>query len=178
MIQNLFHRASLLRPISSTQTMIPTSLGSVCLSSPAHPQRETEHVLTWKLISFCTEDDSPYPEVRSAVANYDDPSMPVNTLRAWLLGIIWAMIIPGVNEFYYFRYPSIMVGGVGLPFGPCPLWSEIVNLCLQIVAQLVSFPIGRAWARWVPNVKILGVSLNPGIFTIKEHVRVHPPRLR
>ena len=40
--------------------------------------------------------------------------MPVNTLRAWLLGIIWAMIIPGVNEFYYFRYPSIMVGGVGV----------------------------------------------------------------
>ncbi|KAJ8488073.1 hypothetical protein ONZ51_g3778 [Trametes cubensis] len=108
------------------------------------PNYDTD--ITW------LEDDSPYPEVRSAVANYDDPSMPVNTLRAWLLGIIWAMIIPGVNEFYYFRYPSIMVGG--------------------IVAQLVSFPIGRAWARWVPNVKILGVSLNPGIFTIKEHVLI------
>lgn len=60
-----------------------------------------------------TEDDSPYPEVRSAVANFDDPSMPVNTLRAWVLGLFWAIIIPGVNEFYYFRYPSIMVTGVG-----------------------------------------------------------------
>ena len=58
------------------------------------------------------EDDSPYPEVRSAVANYDDPSMPVTTLRAWTLGILWAIILPGINEFYYFRYPSIMVTGV------------------------------------------------------------------
>ena len=58
------------------------------------------------------EDDSPYPEVRSAVANFDDPSMPVNTLRAWFLGILWAVIIPGINEFYYFRYPSLVVSSV------------------------------------------------------------------
>ncbi|OJT15535.1 Sexual differentiation process protein isp4 [Trametes pubescens] len=108
------------------------------------PNYDTD--ITW------LEDDSPYPEVRSAVANYDDPSMPVNTLRAWVLGIFWAIIIPGVNEFYYFRYPSIMVTG--------------------IVAQLVSFPMGRAWARWMPAVKIFGVSLNPGLFTIKEHVLI------
>ncbi|KAI0646036.1 OPT oligopeptide transporter [Trametes meyenii] len=108
------------------------------------PNYDTD--ITW------LEDDSPYPEVRSAVANYDDPSMPVNTLRAWLLGILWAIIIPGVNEFYYFRYPSIMVGG--------------------IVAQLVTFPLGRAWARWVPSLKLFGVSLNPGLFTIKEHVLI------
>ncbi|KAJ7759491.1 hypothetical protein B0H16DRAFT_1313342, partial [Mycena metata] len=31
------------------------------------------------------EDDSPYPEVRSAVANTDDPAIPVATLRAWTL---------------------------------------------------------------------------------------------
>ncbi|TBU44627.1 OPT oligopeptide transporter [Dichomitus squalens] len=98
------------------------------------------------------EDDSPYPEVRSAVANYDDQSMPINTLRAWVLGILWAIIIPGVNEFYYFRYPSIMVTG--------------------IVAQLISFPLGRAWARWIPQWKVFGMALNPGMFTIKEHVLI------
>ena len=32
-------------------------------------------------LSHATEDESPYPEVRSAVANTDDPDMPVNTLR-------------------------------------------------------------------------------------------------
>ena len=58
------------------------------------------------------DDDSPYPEVRSAVANTDDPSIPVNTLRAWVLGIIWAIILPGINQFFYFRYPAVTVTSV------------------------------------------------------------------
>lgn len=28
----------------------------------------------------------------------------------------------------------------------------------------------RLWARFVPQIKIFGLSLNPGPFTIKEHV--------
>lgn len=43
---------------------------------------------------------------------------------------------------------------------------------IQIVAQLISFPIGRAWARWVPNVKVFGIPLNPGPFNVKEHVLI------
>lgn len=38
------------------------------------------------------------------------------------------------------------------------------------MAQLVSFPIMRLWARVVPRVKIFGIQLNPGPFNIKEHV--------
>ncbi|CAL1710742.1 unnamed protein product [Somion occarium] len=96
------------------------------------------------------ENDSPYPEVRSAVANFDDPEMPVCTVRAWVIGICWAVVLPGVNQFFYLRYPTIMVG--------------------PIVAQLLTFPMGRLWARFMPRVKVLGRSLNPGPFTIKEHV--------
>ncbi|KAK7689482.1 hypothetical protein QCA50_007274 [Cerrena zonata] len=96
------------------------------------------------------ENDSPYPEVRSAVANFDDPEMPVNTLRAWIIGIIWAMVLPGVNQFFYLRYPTIMVSNT--------------------VAQLLTFPMGRLWARFMPSIRIWGYSLNPGPFTIKEHV--------
>ncbi|KAH7920260.1 OPT oligopeptide transporter [Leucogyrophana mollusca] len=103
-------------------------------------------------IAGILEDDSPYPEVRSAVANTDDPSMPVSTLRSWTMGLIWAIIIPGINQFFYLRYPAIQITGV--------------------VAQLLSFPIGRAWARFVPDLKIFGVSINPGPFTIKEHVLI------
>jgi len=58
------------------------------------------------------EDDSPYPEVRSAVANFDDPEMPASTLRAWILGIFWAILLPGMNQFFFFRYPSVSIGGV------------------------------------------------------------------
>ncbi|KAF5375910.1 hypothetical protein D9615_008169 [Tricholomella constricta] len=98
------------------------------------------------------EDDSPYPEVRSAVANTDDPDIPVSTIRSWVLGVMWAILVPGLNQFFFFRYPSVTVTG--------------------IVAQLLVFPLGRAWARVMPNVKIFGVSLNPGPFSIKEHVLI------
>ena len=58
------------------------------------------------------EDDSPYPEVRSAVANTDDPTMPVSTIRSWVIGLVFAIIMSGLNQFFFFRYPSVTVGGV------------------------------------------------------------------
>ncbi|KAG2148954.1 OPT oligopeptide transporter [Suillus clintonianus] len=103
-------------------------------------------------ITGVLEDDSPYPEVRSAVSNTDDMSIPTSTLRAWAMGFFWVLIIPGLNQFYFFRYPSVNITG--------------------IVAQLLSFPMGRLWAAVVPNISIFGVRLNPGPFSIKEHVLV------
>jgi hypothetical protein len=64
------------------------------------------------------EDESPYPEVRAAVANTDDPTMPSSTLRAWVVGLFWAVLIPGVNQFFAFRYPSVGVGEVCETFSP------------------------------------------------------------
>ncbi len=36
--------------------------------------------------------------------------------------------------------------------------------------QLLTFPVCKAWARYVPNVTLFGLEINPGPFTIKEHV--------
>lgn len=33
-------------------------------------------------------DTSPFPQVRAVVPETDDPGMPVNTFRAWFLGIV------------------------------------------------------------------------------------------
>ena len=38
----------------------------------------------------------------------------VNTLRAWVIGLFWAIVLPGVNQFFFFRYPTVTVGGVCL----------------------------------------------------------------
>jgi hypothetical protein len=55
---------------------------------------------------------------------------------------------------------------------PNPLltWSRISDY--QYLPLLVSFPIGKLWAIYVPNVTLFGVELNPGPFTIKEHVLI------
>ena len=78
--------------------------------------------------------------------------MPVSTLRAWVLGMIWSIVVPGMNQFFFFRYPSVEVTG--------------------IVAQLITYPIGRAAAAYLPHWNLFGVELNPGPFTIKEHVLI------
>ncbi|KAF9261975.1 small oligopeptide transporter [Marasmius fiardii PR-910] len=102
---------------------------------------------------FDLEDDSPYPEVRSAVANTDDPTMPVSTIRAWAIGIPAAILFAGVNQFFMFRYPSISF--------------------TTIVPLLLSYPVGRAAAAFIPrNWTLFGYELNPGPFSIKEHVLI------
>ncbi|KAL1667945.1 OPT oligopeptide transporter protein-domain-containing protein [Schizophyllum commune] len=76
----------------------------------------------------------------------------VSTIRAWIIGIAWAILIPGLNQFLAFRFPSIIIGG--------------------IVSQLLSLPIGCAFARYLPNWSIFGIPLNPGPFSVKEHVLI------
>ena len=90
--------------------------------------------------------------MRSAVANTDDFDMPVSTFRTWVLGLIFAIIMPGLNQFFFFRFPAVQIS--------------------PIAAQLLVFPFGRAAAAFLPNWTIFGVRLNPGPFTVKEHVLV------
>jgi OPT oligopeptide transporter protein len=33
--------------------------------------------------------------------------MPSSTLRAWVVGLIWAILIAGVDQLFFFRYPSV-----------------------------------------------------------------------
>lgn len=47
---------------------------------------------------------------------------------------------------------------------------KCLRAVVQLVAQLLIFPVGRLWARIVPNVTIFGAQINPGPFGVKEHV--------
>lgn len=50
------------------------------------------HALEDSKIEGVNSDTSPYPEVRAVVPETDDPDMPVNTLRMWVLGTIWTLV--------------------------------------------------------------------------------------
>ncbi|AMD20402.1 HDL342Cp [Eremothecium sinecaudum] len=98
------------------------------------------------------EDDSIYPEVRASVPATDDPTLVHNTIRAWFLGLSMSTIGAAINTLLGMHWPPLFVSAN--------------------VAGLVALPLGRLWARYVPNVKIFGKygpSLNPGPFNIKEH---------
>lgn len=49
------------------------------------------------------EEDSPYDEVRAAVRNTDGGEY-ANTVRAWILGLIFVTIGAGLNMFLSMRY--------------------------------------------------------------------------
>lgn len=67
---------------TTTVKQSPTLLGLVGLSFPlSHLSVCQVNTTDSRLICSDIEDDSPYPEVRAAVANTDDPSMPTNTFR-------------------------------------------------------------------------------------------------
>lgn len=57
-------------------------------------------------------------------------------------------------------------------FLSCTNYFSYRVLYSQLVPLLISFPLGRLWAIAVPNVTIYGIPLNPGPFTVKEHVVV------
>lgn len=98
--------------------------------------------------------------------------MPSSTFRAWFIGLIWVVLISGINLFFNFRYPSVYVSQVCLcPTALSYFCSAFLNLilCEKIVAQVLSLPMGKAWARLLPNISLFGIPLNPGPFNIKEH---------
>ncbi|KAK5721170.1 hypothetical protein LTR17_014811 [Elasticomyces elasticus] len=92
---------------------------------------DLDQVLHEQGLKDIAEDTSPYPEVRAVVPETDDPDIPVNTLRMWILGIIWTFIGAGVNQFFSLRYPAVHI--------------------VSIVAELLSYPMGVALAPCVTH---------------------------
>lgn len=111
-----------------------------------------EHRLTVGLLTT----NSPYAEVRAVVDPTDDPSMPSSTLRAWVIGLVFVVLVSFVNQLFSVRQPSIRLAAP--------------------VVQLLSYPVGKAAERWLPDkkFKLFGTqhSLNPGVFNQKEHMLI------
>lgn len=97
-------------------------------------------------------ENSPYPEVRAAVKNYDE-DLPCNTIRVWTIGLSLVVFGASMNTLFSLRQPSISVGA--------------------LLAQIISWPLGHGWARVMPDKTwtVFGhtLELNPGPFNVKEH---------
>ncbi|KAJ5157886.1 Sexual differentiation process protein isp4 [Penicillium canariense] len=100
-------------------------------------------------------DNSPYPEVRAAVSNVDEGGHS-NTIRAWVIGMLFATIGSALNMLFSMRQPYIIIP--------------------SYIAQVVAYPVGKAWERFMPSKKFRffghECNLNPGPFSKKEHALV------
>ncbi|KAG0266236.1 hypothetical protein BG011_002933 [Mortierella polycephala] len=93
------------------------------------------------------EENSPIPEVAAIVSNKDDPSIPVMTFRYYVMAVIFSVILSFFNQFFWFRTHPMTIS--------------------TLVIQLLSYPFGKFLAAVLPSGR-----LNPGPFSIKEHVLV------
>ncbi|KAJ5265113.1 hypothetical protein N7524_006131 [Penicillium chrysogenum] len=87
----------------------------------------------------------------------DDPTEPVLTLRMWVLGIAFCVVVSGLNTLYTLRAPSLTISGS--------------------VVLFLAYPLGKLWEKVIPNRKLplgrLAFDLNPGPFNTKEHVLIY-----
>lgn len=74
---------------------------------------------------------SPYPEVRAVTEPYDDSSIPCETFRVYLLGVIWTCLGTFINQFFAERQPTITLSST--------------------VVQLFLYPSGKIVERILPK---------------------------
>jgi hypothetical protein len=95
--------------------------------------------------------------VDSVVSTTDDPSLPSFSFRVLLLGTLWNVLLATANSIFMFR-----TNPFGVP---------------STVATLLSYPMAIFLAKILPtNVFSFGgykFSLNPGPFSVKEHVLIY-----
>lgn len=112
-----------------------------------------EQIMTDDYAQVVVEDDSPYPEVRAAIPSTDDPTVPQNTIRMWVLGLIFTMIGSAINLLFSFHAPSVSIS--------------------TLVVSILAWPFGWLWYIVVPKKWRIGKCyLNPGPFNVKEHALI------
>lgn len=123
-----------------------------------NPEKHEGIIQEMKLEAALITNNSPYAEVRAVVSNKDDTSIPASTIRSWVIGILFSVFLAFVNQLFSIRQPGIRFD--------------------TNVAQLLAYPVGKAWEKWMPHADIsvpftsIKLPLNPGRFNKKEHMLI------
>ncbi|KAL6454626.1 OPT2 Oligopeptide transporter 2 [Candida maltosa Xu316] len=95
---------------------------------------------------------SPYPEVRAITYPFDDPTIPVETFRVYLIGIMWTVIGAVMNQSFAEHRTAVLI--------------------TMPVIQFFLYPFGVfcEWGlpEWKFKIWKYTININPGIFNFKE----------
>ncbi|KJZ76510.1 hypothetical protein HIM_04239 [Hirsutella minnesotensis 3608] len=124
------------------------------VQGPLEGQSTQDWELELKVETAINKFYSPYPEVRAITTPTDDVDMPCETIRAHLLGYIWAILAQFTNSLFNSRFPTITLSSA--------------------VAQILLYPCGTFLAFALPDwgftFRGTRVSLNPGKWSYKEQM--------
>lgn len=119
-----------------------------------HYLKITDWDLQVRLEASLFEYWSPFPEVRAVTEPFDDPTIACETVRVYIIGIIWCGIGEVINQFFIERQPSIK------------LKSSIVQVFIYPCGLLLSYILPK----WKFKVWKYTFDLNPGPWTSKEQM--------
>ncbi|KAK9475851.1 OPT oligopeptide transporter protein-domain-containing protein [Lipomyces japonicus] len=125
----------------------------IVAGSEAYGTNAEVHELDARLEAVVIRYHSPYPEVRAVTDPFDDPTVPVETIRAYVLGCLWVAIGSFINEFFNYRQPRLTLQST--------------------VIQLFLFPCGKLTELlpdWGFTFQGTRYSINPGPWSIKEQM--------
>ncbi|KAI9333197.1 OPT oligopeptide transporter protein-domain-containing protein [Zopfochytrium polystomum] len=98
--------------------------------------------------------DEIYDIVDAVVPRTDDPTLPALTFRVIVLGLVFNVMLAGVNTLFMFRTNTFTLN----PF----------------VGVLIAYPLGIMMSWILPTAKFFGgLTLNPGKFNHKEHALIY-----
>ncbi|KAI3404444.2 OPT2 [Candida oxycetoniae] len=123
-----------------------------------HHHKNEESIVDWdlqvRLEAVLIAYWSPYPEVRAVTYPFDDPTMYVETIRVYIIGIVWTGLGAVINQFFVERQPAI-------------------TLAMSVV-QVFLYPSGILLEWILPKwkFKVFGQTfdLNPGPYNWKEQM--------
>ncbi|KAJ5641340.1 Sexual differentiation process protein isp4 [Penicillium lividum] len=148
--KNLNGKLLYLKELHRWDPNIPEDYFDVMIEALGTDDKDVRDALTRDIFG-----NSIYPEVRAAVSNIDEGGH-CNTIRAWVIGMFFATVVAAVNVLFSLRNPTISI----------PVY----------IIQLLSLPIGKACARWIPSreFRFFGIkgNVNPGPFSKKEHALI------
>ncbi|KAK9372530.1 OPT oligopeptide transporter protein-domain-containing protein [Lipomyces chichibuensis] len=123
------------------------------IAGEGHDEDPDSYEIDVKIEAALIKYHSPYPEVRAVCDPFDDPTIPVETIRAYILGTIWVLIGSFVNMFFNQRQPTLRIQST--------------------VIQRLLYPCGKLAERlpdWSFSFRGRRYSTNPGPWTHKEQM--------
>jgi hypothetical protein len=136
-----------LHPSSPNQLLLSTDERMSSYSESKSKRDSFEDFERLQFDSKKDDDQDVEQFTKSIVPETDDSSMPQFTFRVLVLGTFWCVLFSVANTALSFRTNPFNID--------------------TSVAILLSYPLGRFMARWIPK----GV-MNPGDFNVKEHVLI------
>ena len=61
-------------------------------------EKQEDVIVKLKAYYYVFDEHSPYAEVRASVPNTDDSTLPVDTFRAWFIGLLFVALFSALNQ--------------------------------------------------------------------------------